>query len=260
MDAHSVDSALLDAFMQQFYGYGDFAGDYWLIGKEEGGAGSASEVALHLNTWDEQGRPELADVAELQSQKGEGQYFTEKAPLHPTWRGLVRLVLAAEKGASPTTEEVRTYQAEHLARHASNTAMLELLPLPARRVSHDDEWVYRSISQRPELDSRSSYKEWSAPWRAQHLHDRLLENQPRAVFFYSTDPWYVAWWKHIAGADFERITVGDRKICLGKDAGTVFVVMAHPGAHGVTNEFLDKVGMVVHDAMRPTPCAPSPTG
>ena len=89
--------------MQQFYGYGDFAGDYWLIGKEEGGAGSDSEVALHLNTWDEQGRPELADVAELQSQKGEGKYFTEKAPLHKTWRGLVRLVLAAEKGASPTT-------------------------------------------------------------------------------------------------------------------------------------------------------------
>lgn len=244
-----VNEGLLESFMGEFYGYGDYDGDFWLVGKEEGGAGSPSEVALHLNTWDKQGRPELADVEAFQSQKGESKYFTEKAPLHPTWRGLVRLVLAAEKGASPTTEEVRTYQAEHLARRPSNTAMLELLPLPAPRVSHDDDWLYQSISQRPELDSRSSYMEWSAPWRAQHLRDRLLENQPRAVFFYSTDSWYITWWDHIAVADFERITVGDRKIYLGKDAGTVFVVMAHPSAPGVTNAFLDEVGMVVHDAV-----------
>lgn len=244
-----VNEGLLQSFMGEFYGYGDYDGDFWLVGKEEGGAGSVDELALHLNTWDTLGRPELADVAKLQSHKGETKYFDEQAPLHPMWRGLVRLVLAAENGASPTTEEVRTYQAGHLARRPGNTAMLELLPLPAPPASHDDDWLYQSISQQPELGSRSSYMEWSAPLRAQHLRSRLLENQPKAVFFYSTDLWYVAWWDLIAVTHFERITVGNRNIYLGKDAGTVFVVMAHPSAPGVTNAFLDEVGTLVHDAI-----------
>ncbi len=35
-----LDDALLEAYMDGFYGYGNLAGPYWFIGMEEGGGDS----------------------------------------------------------------------------------------------------------------------------------------------------------------------------------------------------------------------------
>ena len=58
------DDQLLGEFVQNFYGYGDYSGQFWFIGMEEGGGNSFAEVVKRLDTWARRGRRELEDVAE----------------------------------------------------------------------------------------------------------------------------------------------------------------------------------------------------
>lgn len=41
----------LRAWMENFYGYGNPEGPYWLVGMEEGGGGSEADVQARLDTW-----------------------------------------------------------------------------------------------------------------------------------------------------------------------------------------------------------------
>ena len=42
---------LLNEFVEKFYGYGDYNGQFWFIGMEEGGGNSFSEIDNRLNAW-----------------------------------------------------------------------------------------------------------------------------------------------------------------------------------------------------------------
>jgi hypothetical protein len=44
----SSNDQLLSHFMQTFYGYGNYQGDYWFIGMEEGGGDTWAEVQQRL--------------------------------------------------------------------------------------------------------------------------------------------------------------------------------------------------------------------
>ena len=46
------DDTLLADFAQTFYGYGDYNGDYWFVGMEEGGGDSFQYIENCIVTWD----------------------------------------------------------------------------------------------------------------------------------------------------------------------------------------------------------------
>ena len=81
-----LDDALVTSFMSGFYGYGSYSANYWFVGMEEGGAGSAEEIVTHLEHWDRRGREELEDLRDFQVTKGNVDYFTGTPKLQGTWR------------------------------------------------------------------------------------------------------------------------------------------------------------------------------
>jgi hypothetical protein len=54
--SNPLDESLLQEFMSNFYGYGNYAAPYWFIGMEEGGGDTIEEITRRLTVWDQRGR------------------------------------------------------------------------------------------------------------------------------------------------------------------------------------------------------------
>ena len=193
------DNDLIQSFMRNCYGYGTYTGDYWFVGMESAcDENTYEEISRRLETWRRRGSPEMDDVCGYHLDLGIVWPFAERPPLQSTWKGLIRILLTAE-GHKPTVEEMRLYQRDVLGRTHGNSCLLEFLPLPSRSTGH---WIYAEHSDLPFLASRAAYMEDCAPWRAEHLRQRIAEHRPKAVIFYSMNSWYRRWWQEIAGVDF----------------------------------------------------------
>lgn len=158
--------------------------------------------------------------------------------MQPTWKGLIRVALSAE-GLTPTTEQIRAYQREHLGRQGGLDCILELLPLPSPGLNR---WLfYHEHSTLSHLRDRATYTSYVAPGRAEHLRKRIAEHQPRAVVFYGAG--YKRWWQEIAGLHFRPSSV--RKVSIASNKNTLFVIMQHPSARGSSNKYIDAVGDLI---------------
>jgi len=234
-----LDDDLLLDFVQSFYGYGNYAANVWFVGMEEGGAGSPESVAQHLEHWQGRGRAELEDLREFQVSKGNADFFVDRPKLQRTWAGLARIMLANPANETPT-EQVREFQANHLGRHSGNNALLELLPLPSPSMG---KWLYGEHSRLPFLVDRETYRDHVVRARVEHVRHRVLEHRPRAVVFYSVNPWYMDWWRAISGVEFSESEVGGERVHEGSNGHTVFMITKHTVAHGLTSEFFRQVGL-----------------
>lgn len=210
-----LSETLIDAFMDGFYGYGDYSARYWFIGLEEGGGGSEDEIERRLNAWDRRGRNELEDLAEFHAAFGEREWF-ERGALQRTWRGLIRIVLAAE-GLDPSIDDLRAYQRERLGRRiGSDTCLIEIMPLPSRNTGA---WLYSSITTDHRLLSRKTYDTHVRPQRFRQSQERITKYRPPFVIIY-----------------------GASRAAFSEPAGTRIVLSRHPTAHGVTNAELAAIG------------------
>jgi hypothetical protein len=122
--------ALLKDFADNFYQYGNFGGPYWFIGMEEYGAENVTNVMARLKAWQTRGCPEIDDLAEFHRVANMGNLFDSDAPIQPTRRQLITVLLRLQ-GKTVTSETIRHYQVNELARTGKETCLLELLPLPA---------------------------------------------------------------------------------------------------------------------------------
>lgn len=234
------DDQLPDEFAHSFYGYGNYAGDYWFVGMEEGGGDSFADVNKRLNVWKESGKRELEDVAGYHFELGITHLFEGKIKIQKTWRGLIR-ILFGYKDELPTTEQVREYQKKTLGRLDNETCLVELLPLPSPSTSH---WLYAQHSQLSYLVNREKYKQKFLAWRIAHLQQRIKEYKPKAVIFYSFS--YQDYWRQIAEQDFVTEFDGAR---FNHNKETVFAMIKHPVAHGVTSEYFYKVGKTISEKL-----------
>jgi hypothetical protein len=225
---------LLLEFMHNFYGYGNYRGAYWFIGMEEGGGDSFAEVSKRLAVWEQRGRRELEDVVAYHLALGINHPFGEKPRLQPTWAKLIRVLLSLE-GHAPTREEVRGYQQRLWARSEGNVALLELLPLPSPSTSH---WLYAQHSKLSSLISREQYRQTWNTIRIQALQQRITTHQPKAVVFYSFS--YLPFWTQVVGARLQPMLMGE--LYVHHSPSTIFAVVKHPSARGVTNAYLHTVG------------------
>lgn len=238
-----LDDRLLEKFISSFYGYGNYRGDYWFIGKEEGGGGTVEEIRKRINSWSTLGCKELEDLFDYHQELGLTQCFGEQAKLQRTWKMLVRALLRA-KGQEVTNNAIRKYQGQNLARLESETCLLELLPLPSPNTG---EWLYSAYSKLQNLVDRYGYRNCYARDRADHIRKRVLEHKPKAVVFYSSDLWYQQWWQLIA----EDVTFRDHeithdsKLWVGENSHTVFIIAKHPVGFGVNNDYFNTIGTLI---------------
>jgi hypothetical protein len=237
----ALDNEMLTEYMEKFYGYGSYRGQYWFVGKEEGGGKTQEENLSRILKWDKRGRPEVDDIT------GDGQhihasrYFGTKAKIQKTWGKLIRVLLAVDRDAV-TTHDVREYQRHKLGRENGQTCLLELLPLPSPSTGT---WIWRAQETLPQLQSRELYKTHYARTRAQHIAARLAEYQPSVVVFYSTDWWYRQWWHLIAGVRFSEVVSSFGSFYTSRNEHTIFVIMQHPTAWGLKNEYFDAAGYYI---------------
>jgi hypothetical protein len=166
--------------MQGFYGYGNFEGEYWFVGMEEGGGNSFHEVNQRFEIWDSLGRGELLDVAQFHLKLGMPEFFTEPVKLQSTWNKVIRIVLSAE-GEKVSLSSVRKYQRDDLGRKSGNSCLIELLPLPSPSTK---KWLYAEHTDLPFLRNREAYRDYAIPWRIVRIREGIEKYCPRAVVFY----------------------------------------------------------------------------
>jgi len=236
-----LNDQLLTEFADTFYGYGNFQANYWLVGMEEGGGNSVEEINLRLQTWERGGKRALEDLADFHQQIGMPEYFRTKAKLQTTWNKLIRIILS-HQGFTPTTDDVRAYQRDKLGRTEYETCLLELLPLPSPSTS---DWLYGAQSGLSQLNTREVYRNHFAPKRVKAIQDQIRFNQPRYVIFYGAN--YLEWWQAITNTTLIEEQLGKHRYWKGIDGGTIFMIVAHPSAIGITNSYFHEVGQILKE-------------
>lgn len=231
-----LDDALLQAYMEGFYGFGNYAGRYWFVGMEEGGGADVGYVTNKITAWRDHGRQELEGFGEEYTWE---RWFGPHARLESTWSRLIRILLSAE-GKSADREEVRRYQQKELGRRGGNDCLLELLPLPSPSTGG---WLYGAHSRLPALASREMYRQVWGNYRAAHIRQRIAQHQPQTVVFYSVNPQYQAWWKQIAGVSFTPTSLDGCQIA--RNGPTVFAIVKHPVARGPSNAYWATAGQLI---------------
>ncbi|RUT06044.1 hypothetical protein DSM106972_032500 [Dulcicalothrix desertica PCC 7102] len=224
---------LLEKRVDKFYGYGNYQGNYWFIGMEEAG-GDFKENNNRINVWSNRGELELEDLVEYHIAIGARGLFQLGAAIQPTWNKLIRIVLSAKGIKNINTEDVRKYQIYELGRANQETCLLELLPLPSPSLA---DWTYSQHSLIPFLSNRNDYENHCVEKRINYISNKIKECQPSSVVFYGIR--YEYSWIKIADVEFLPTSEG---FLIGRSNQTVFTIVKHPTAFGVTNEYFHNIG------------------
>jgi len=228
---------LLQSFITTFYGSGDYAGDYWFVGMEEGGGNDLPQVSARLNAWKDLGGNELVDIFDFHNKIAYPEYFRDPVKLQWTWMQQARIVLTL-KGQPATTGLVKAYQRDTIGRKGSETCLLELFPLPSPSTS---DWLYAQWSELPFLRNRVSYRDYCAPWRCGHIRSQIRVHHPKIVVFFGLK--YCQYWQDIAGGSL--IFTEHNGYFYSKSKGPVFLIAKHPAARGVANLYFESIGLLL---------------
>lgn len=174
---------------------------------------------------------------QLQSWEMPKRFFAQPQPeLQHTWKSLVQLVLSAEGQESfdPSPQRLADYQSRQRGRSTGGTVLTELLPLPAPSTK---QWLYDTLSNLPELRTRSLYYRLTAPRRTRELSALVNQYKPAGVVFYSIDKGYRPYWEAIAGVPFTTVSAGG--IEVARRDGMVFMIIAHPVFYNGADYFLE---------------------
>lgn len=235
-----LDGDVLRAFMGRFAGYGNPAAPLWFVGMEEGSGQGIAELSRRVLAWDARGRRVLEDLPSYHHAIGLPRHFVPPFPLQRTWAPLLR-ILMAWRGVPATLADLRRAQASELGTPHGDSALVELLPLPAPGLAH---WPYGALaSQLPELADRGTYAEALRGPRITLLRALLMQTSARVVVCYGLG--YTADWTQLVGATLEeRITKGQRWLHARRGA-THYVVVPHPVARGTPRDFWAGLGREV---------------
>lgn len=229
-----VDDKAVEAFIDGFFGYGNWAAPIWFVGMEEGGGATIAEAGRRIETWRLRGKLDLEDLVEYHHAIGITKHLGSQPALQPTWSKLVHLVLEMN-GHEATDERVRAFQATKLGRRGGSSALIELLPLPSPGIEH---WIYGDATTIPYLSSRDRYRVHVVRHRIAAIRERISTHFPRVVVFLGLS--YAPYWTQIAGVPLSPVR-GDEFISATM-AQTTFVIVKHPTARGVTNALFRTIG------------------
>lgn len=233
---------LLQYFITTFYGSGNYSGDYWFVGMEEGGGASLDQVKLRLNAWQDLGEQDLVDMYDFHVRINYPEYFTDPVKLQRTWLQQARIILSS-KGLLPTIPALKAYQRDVIGRKGSETCLLELLPLASPSTSV---WNYGHWSYLPYLKDRKTYLEYCIPWRCEHIRAQIDLYQPKYVIFLGTG--YSQFWNAIAGQNNIFENIGAFQAARSKN--TLFIISKHPSSRGITNAYFETIGSYILNSKR----------
>jgi hypothetical protein len=179
---------------------------------------------------------------------GVDQWFVGEHPkLQSTWTGLIRLQFGI-KGKDPAfmsefdqRELIRDYQRNRLGRSTGDQRLMELLPLPSPSAG---QWLYAAHSRLPWLTNRKVYTDYQAPRREKRILREIKRYRPKLVVFYGLG--FRDSWSRIAQEKFRPTGIGDSFVAH-RD-GTLFALVPHPVAHGLTRDYFFKVGKMLASA------------
>ncbi|MBN1618387.1 hypothetical protein JW887_03530, partial [Candidatus Dojkabacteria bacterium] len=226
--------ALLEHFIATFYGSGNYSGDYWFVGMEEGGGNTLERVLLRLGAWRELGETELVDIYEFHIRINYPEYFNNPVKLQRTWMQQARIILASQ-GKPTSVEHVRAYQRDIIGRKSSETCLLELLPLPSPSTRV---WNYGQWSNLSYLRNREVYRKYCIPWRCKHIHSRIRVNKPALVVFVGKS--YYPYWQQVAGNHVKFREING--FMFGSSEETNLIISKHPATRGVSNAYFEEIG------------------
>ncbi|MFO0963055.1 MAG: hypothetical protein U0625_09130 [Phycisphaerales bacterium] len=221
---------LLERYIRGFWGYGELASPVWVVGMEEGGE-SRGDFEHKLRCFSRSGDAPLQDLREVHSGADLERWFRPGGPLQPTWARFAQFIVALEGGDHADKEVLRAFQQTLLGRRGARHAMIELMPLPARKIGS---WPYCEWSDLPTLRSRAAYDATVRPARIAGLRAMLQTHRPTVVLFCGTT--YRTDWESVAGAPLAAQQCCGHGVFLAANAGTTFVVAPHPTAFGVTRD------------------------
>jgi hypothetical protein len=219
---------LIQERIKNFWGYGNLNSPYWFIGMEEGYS-EKNEVLLDRFT--ATAHQQICDIYDdLKVDPGHVYWFENGAPIQPTYRRLIEIMLYAETKKHPDKEAIREFQIKQLGRQTSNHALLELMPLPSKSIAEKD-WLYAE-SGIDSLESRRDYLETYKGERIEALRALIEQHKPKYVICYSLS--YQDDWKQLTDAPF--IEVNPRRLYLAKDGDTTIAITPHSVAQGLSNK------------------------
>ena len=236
---NKIDDALIEKYIKNFLGYGNIYGDYWFIGKEEGGDDDLAKNLNRIHVWLKRGENGFEDLYDYHLSINRLEWFEEKPKLQRTWKGLISILYSSQGKEEFTIDDIRVFQSKKLGRFQSETCLSELLPLPSRSTRL---WDYSEVSNLPYLESRKKYREEIGELRAKKLKYVIQEVKPKLVVFYSTDTWYMDKWRIISDMDFQE----QDGVLFAKNFNTVFGIVPHPTAMGISNQYLHNAGTLFY--------------
>lgn len=235
---------IIEAFIANFYGYGNLGGKYWFIGMEEGcGPTWETDVEPRFTAWNERGRQTTEHLRDYHAAIGIVHHWQpvgqQAVQIQRTWRRLVQTVLTAEGNDAITVQQIAAYQAQQLGTPQGQTCLLELLPLPSPRLGV---WPYAHLAnQIPYLASRPGYRQQVRPGRIAGLRTLIAERKPPHVVFYGQS--YLDEWTAVAGGG-EWVKVEDHIQSIHVGA-TTFWLVPHPNARGLPADVFTRLGVLM---------------
>jgi len=235
-----LDDKLLLEFANGFYGYGNYQASCWFLGMEEGGGNSVDEINGRFSIWKMRGGMELEDIAEYHDAIGIHEYFNENPKIQNTWGKQIRFLLGVNN-KPVTTEIVRNYQRDWWGRRNGDSCVFELFPLPSPGTSS---WIYGEGSALEILKDRETYRETFLSKRVNHIQNNIDKYQPKIICAFGVT--YLRYWEALINGKFSENK--EEHFFYNTIRGTKFVVLQHPAARGVTNEYFYHVGKLVSNS------------
>lgn len=201
MNRTGVEAHDLYLIAREWFGYGRWSAPYWFIGPEPSmGRGDDDSLNVRCRAWVELGRGELVDCIEHHRAFGVRRWHRTRPATQPTWRQLIRLVLAYK--AEPTElEAVREYQRTQWGTAQGEVCVVELC-------------AHAAPSLRTPRDRQAFRQE-----RIDVLRTRIKQHEPTFVVCYGAGN--CSDWEALAGGPFGP----DGRRWMGR---TVLVEAKHP--------------------------------
>lgn len=212
----------LDQMAKDFFGYGRWDAPYWFIGPEAGmGKDGNDNLAARYESWKRLGGASVVDCAAHHRGFGLTKWHDPPPPTQPTWRQLIRLLLAYQ-GKEPSLDDIRKYQGDRWGLANGETCVIELsgLPAPSMQTSQD----------------RTKF----LSGRIERMRDAALKHAPTFIVMYGKGNRKE--WERIAGGEFDSSGL----YRMGK---TVAAFALHPVTKGLGNEYWVRLGKMLRSTV-----------
>jgi hypothetical protein len=205
---------------REWYGYGWWEAPFWFIGPEPGRPEKEDTLNKRCAAWIALGAGELVDCKSHHFGFAWMKWHRNSPapPTQPTWRQLIRLLLAFCKGQAPDLGDIRGYQqcrwGMRKKRAEEETCVVELCSLAAPNLT-----AKKNVA----FDSNCFLKD-----RINVFRSRVDKYKPRLVLMYGQS--HAHQFREIAGCELES---GKPQ----KVGATYFVHTPAPTSRGLSNEY-----------------------